>query len=188
MKVLELLLAACICVLPAAARAEPPQPFGKGSLQAILKSHRPEHADDRAFLGPDVRSLPGRHAGMGGASSRRIRRAAFVTVDTDEVPDPRDAADRLWQAAGVTRRIAWRFDDAVPEQLFFDVDRSWQGRSAYDATRRPRRPYRHLHRRARSRARRTLARGSGLGSNAGIRSRTHEAYGANFAQANLLTD
>ena len=125
MNVVKLLLAACICTLSSAAHAEPPRPFTKGSLQAILTAQAGTPTIVHFWgltCGPCRVDMP-EWAALLDAHPQ----ATFVTVDTDEVPDPRDAADRLWRSAGVTHRIAWRFENAMPEQLFFDVDRSWQG-------------------------------------------------------------
>ena len=125
MNAAKILLAFVVCVVAAPAFAETPRDFTKGSLQAILAAKRGTPTIVHFWgltCGPCRVDMP-----EWAALLNAHPQAAFVTVDTDTVPDPRDQADRLWQSAGVTRREAWRFDQSAPEQLYFDVARDWQG-------------------------------------------------------------
>ena len=125
MKAVKILLALAVGMLAAPARAETPRAFTKGSLEAIVAA---KHGTPTIVhfwgltCGPCRGDMPDWAALL-----KAHPQAAFVTVDTDNVPDPRDQANRLWQDAGVPRREAWRFDRSAPEELYFDVAHDWQG-------------------------------------------------------------
>ncbi len=104
--------------------AQEVKPFVKGSMKALLEAHQGKP------LIVGFWSLSCVHCreelSVLGQLSRKFPRLAVVLVSTD-TPEEGEAVEATLKRASLQRAEAWVFADAVPERLYFEVDRKWRG-------------------------------------------------------------
>lgn len=107
------------------AAAEPPQPFERGSWQALRQAHEGQPTVVHLWgltCGPCLVELPG-----WGALLRERPDLKLVLIAADPVPEePARAASTLTKA-GLAGAESWMFADLFDERLRYEIDPRWRG-------------------------------------------------------------
>ena len=118
-----LIVAALLLALPASA-AEP-QPFGRGSWQALRQAHggRPTIVHFWGLTcGPCLVELP-----RWGELLRERPDVDLVLVAADPIPEEPARAAGTLAKAGLAEAESWMFADLFNERLRYEVDPRWRG-------------------------------------------------------------
>jgi thiol-disulfide isomerase/thioredoxin len=112
-------------MLAAPAMAANPQPFGKGSWQALRQRHA-GHSTVVHFwgltCGPCLTELP-----QWGKFAQAESDVDLVMVAADPVPEPAASLAANLAKAGLAKTESWSFADPFTEKLQFEVDPNWRG-------------------------------------------------------------
>jgi len=120
-RVLAILLV--LIALPAA--AEGPQPFARGSWQALRQAHagRPTVVHFWGLTcGPCMVELP-----RWGALRHERPDLDLVLVAADPVPEDPAWATEALAKAGLTGAESWSFADRFADRLLYEIDPQWRG-------------------------------------------------------------
>lgn len=99
--------------------------FGRGAWKTLLATNAGRQAIIHFWgltCGPCMTELP-----IWGQFARSYPKAPIILIAADPAPQPGGALASMLDRAGLTHAESWRFDNAFPERLYFEVDPEWQG-------------------------------------------------------------